>query len=113
MVLIVAAHGNTPLSIVRLEAPIKLITWASRILVMVALKSEIMGIWAVIMGIWEVQVSLKRCLGHTVTELGADKNAQLALRVQVPNNLYTCPKPILELLLPETQVFNYWVHGPV
>ena len=34
------------------------------------------------------------------------------LRVQVPNNHILPQKPVLQLLLPQSQVPNYWVHGP-
>ena len=33
--------------------------------------------------------------------------------MQVPNKSYTCPKPVLELLLPKSQVPKYWVPGPL
>ena len=35
-----------------------------------------------------------------------------ALRAQVPNNQILTPRPVLELLLPKTQVPNCWVPGP-
>ena len=37
----------------------------------------------------------------------------LTLRVQVPNNHILTQKPILESLLPKSQVPKYWVLGPV
>ena len=36
-----------------------------------------------------------------------------SLRVQEPNyHIYIYPKPVLQLLLPKTEVPNYWVLGP-